>query len=182
MSDGGRTDLKTRLVARYAYLVKRLERFVGSKDGAAEALHETWLRLEKTMEVGTVLDADAYILRMAHNVVYDQHRGAQRYVSQGEIDEIFEGPDELADPERIVAARRKVDALKEAMGGLTPRRQAILLAARVDGQLNREIASRFGISLRLVEQELSLALKQCAMQMKDFNQPQEGAVRGRRKF
>jgi RNA polymerase sigma factor (sigma-70 family) len=182
MSNSSRTDLKQRLVSRYAYLVKQLERFVGSKDGAAEALHETWLRLEKTTEVAPVLDADAYLLRMAHNVVYDQHRTAVRYVPQGEIDEIFEGPDELANPERIVAARRKVDVLKDAMEGLTPRRQAILIAARVDGQLNREIAERFGISLRLVEKELSLALKQCAAQMKELDQPLESHARGRRKF
>jgi RNA polymerase sigma factor (sigma-70 family) len=182
MSNSSRTDLKKQLVSRYAYLVKRLERFVGSKDGAAEALHETWLRLEKTTEVAPVLDADAYILRMAHNVVYDQHRGAQRYVPQGEIDEIFEGPDELADPERIVAARHKINALKLAMEGLTPRRQAILIAARVDGLLNREIAERFDISLRLVEKELSVALKQCAAQMNELDQPHEAVVKGRRKF
>jgi RNA polymerase sigma factor (sigma-70 family) len=182
MSDDQRGDLKQRLVSHYAYLVKRLERFVGSKDGAAEALHETYLRLDKAGKVGPVLDADAYILRMAHNVVYDQHRGNQRYVTQEDIDEIFEGPDELADPERIVAARRKVDVLKDAMEGLPPRRQAILLAARLDGHLNREIAERFGISLRLVEKELGLALAHCTARMKERDHLPEGSSKGRRKF
>ena len=66
--------------------------------------------------------------------------------------------------------------------GLTPRRRAILLAARVDGQLNREIAERFGISLRLVESELSAAMKYCLERMKDVGDPFESMTTGRRKF
>jgi RNA polymerase sigma-70 factor (ECF subfamily) len=57
-----------------------------------------------------------------------------------------------------------------------------LLAARVDGQLNREIAERFGISLRLVESELSTAIKYCLERMQELGDPYTGSRSGPRKF
>jgi RNA polymerase sigma factor (sigma-70 family) len=182
MSDTSRSQLRGLLVSRYAYLVRRLERVTGSKDKATDALHETWLRLESANVTTQVTNADAYILGMANNVAIDQHRSERRHVHEDHADPLFEQPDELADPERIVAARRKVDELKDVLRGLTPRRRAILLAARVDGQLNREIAERFGISLRLVESELSAAMKYCLQRMQETGDSYPDSRSGPRKF
>ncbi len=182
MSESSRADLKNLLASRYAMLVTRLERVAGSKDRAADAVHETWLRLDGMAEAGPVANGEAYLIGMASNVAIDQYRSERRHVHQEEIDELFEVKDDLADPERIVAARRRVEALKTVVMSLTPRRRAILLAARVEGQLNREIADGLGISLRMVERELSIALKHCADRLQEMNEPYEGAARGRRKF
>jgi RNA polymerase sigma factor (sigma-70 family) len=182
MSESNRLHLKKLLVSRYAHLVKRLERVAGSKDGAADALHETWLRLGTANVPASVANGDAYILGIASHVVVDGYRREQRYVSEEEIDQLLEVPDELSDPERIVAARLKVEALKGILRGLTPRRRAILLAARVEGQMNREISERFGISLRLVEKELGVAMQYCLERMNDMADPTEASRTGRRKF
>ncbi|KVN86681.1 RNA polymerase subunit sigma-24 [Burkholderia ubonensis] len=182
MSDTTRAGLRKMLASRYAYLVKRLERVTGSRDGAADALHETWLRLENANVSTQVTNADAYILGMANNVAIDQHRRERRHLHDDDVETLLELPDEVADPERIVAARRKVDALKDVLRGLPPRRRAILLAARVDGLLNREIAERFGISLRLVESELSAAMKYCLQRMQEEGEPYTGSRGGPRKF
>ena len=54
---------------------------------------------------------------------------------------------------------------------------------RVDGQLNREIAERFGISLRLVESELSAAMKYCLQRMPEAGDPYtDSRSSGPRKF
>ncbi len=177
-----RADLKKLLVSRYGALLKRLEYLVGSTDGAADALHETWIRLETMPEGGQVANADAYILGMASNVVVDQYRRERRHVHEEEVDELFQFPDDLADPERIIAGRRKIDALKGILEELPPRRRAILWAARIDGKLNREIAEQFGISLRMVEKELSTALKYCSASMKEHAEPSVVTTKGRRKF
>ena len=182
MSDSPRSQLKQILAERYAYLVRRLERVTGSKERASDALHETWLRLENANVSAQVANADAYILGMANNVAIDQHRRERRHLHDDDVETLLEVPDELANPERIVAARRKVEALKEALRGLTPRRRDILLAARVDGLLNREIAERFGISLRLVESELSAAMKHCMLCMQDMGDTFPGSKGGPRKF
>ncbi|WP_233839102.1 RNA polymerase sigma factor [Paraburkholderia sp. ZP32-5] len=182
MSESIRSSLKTLLLTRYNTLCRRLERQVGSRENAADALQETWLRLEAMSEGTAPVASEAYLMRMATNAAIDQYRRDQRQLSDGEVDAMFEIPDELADPERIVAARRKVDTLKSVVRGLSPRQQEILQAARLEGQLNREIAERMGISLRLVEKELSYALQHCTAQMREIAAEEKGNTKGRRKF
>ncbi|MBN3724069.1 RNA polymerase sigma factor [Burkholderia sp. Ac-20379] len=182
MSDSSSAGLRKLIASRYAHLVRRLERATGSKDNAADALHETWLRLENANVSTQVGNPDAYILGMANNVAIDQHRRERRHLHEDDIEAVLELPDELSDPERIVAARRKVETLKDVLNGLTPRRRAILVAARVDGLLNREIAEQFGISLRLVESELSAAMKYCLQKMQEEGDAIPGARGGPRKF
>lgn len=174
--------LKKLLISRYAHWIRKLERLAGSRDRAAEVLHETWLRLDNVNAAGTIANGDAYIMRIASNIVIDRHRREQHYVGQDDIDEVLEIPDELADPERRVAARLRFEALTRVMLDLTPRRRAILIAARVEGQMNHEIAERFGISLRLVERELSAALKYCLDRMNEAGETSECSATGRRKF
>jgi RNA polymerase sigma-70 factor (ECF subfamily) len=182
MSDSTRSQLKDLLISRYATLVKRIERLSGSKDSAADAVHDTWLRLNAMTEASPVANAEAYLAGMVTNIAIDRHRSEQRHAHEEEIDEVMQIPDELADPERIVAARRQVEALKVVLRGLTPRRRAILLAARVEGKLNREIAEHFGISLRMVERELGAAMKHCSERMEELSDAQQVSTTGRRKF
>lgn len=160
MSEATRALLKKLLVSRYAQLVRRLERLAGSRSSATDALHETWLRLETATMPGAVANPDAYLLSMATHAVTDQFRRERRHLHEDEVDEYFHVEDELADTERIVEARRQIDALKAVLLGMPERRRAIVIAARIDGRLNREIADEFGISLRLVERELALGMQQ----------------------
>ena len=51
------------------------------------------------------------------------------------------------------------------MEELPARRRNILLAARVEGLTQPEVARRFGISLRLVEGELQRAQEYCAIRL-----------------
>jgi RNA polymerase sigma factor (sigma-70 family) len=182
MTDNTRALLKKLLITRYAHLAKRLEHLAGSKDVAEDALQETWLRLETMSVVAPVANAGAYLLSMATHAVTDRYRRERRHMHEEEVDELFQVEDELADPERIVAARRKIEALKLVLMDMTPRRRSILLAARVDGQLNREIAERFGISLRLVERELAAAMKHVAVRLEEEGLARTGASKGPRKF
>ncbi len=180
MSHSLRSRLRAQLVERYAHLRRRLEYIVGSRDGAADALQETWLRLEAVADGATVANADAYLLQMAVNAATDRHRHEQRRFTEGEIDAMFDVEDELADPERIVAARREIEVLEKVLRRLTPRQRAILLAAQVDGLLNREIAARFDISQSLVEKELRYALRYCHEHMQPSHavgQPRLGGPR-----
>jgi RNA polymerase sigma factor (sigma-70 family) len=177
-----RADLKSLFIARYAQLLKRLEYKIGSSDRAADALQEMWLRLETMPETGPIANAEAYILGVASNVAIDQYRAEHRHVYEEEVDELFQIEDDLADPERIIAARRKVDTMKVILRELPARRRAILWAARVDGQLNREIARQFGVSLRTVEKELAEGLNYCVKRMRETANPAQLVTKGRRKF
>lgn len=179
MSESTRLFLKNLLISRYVTLRRQLQHRFGT-ERAEEALHETWVRLETMSDMRPVANADAYLLRMASNAVIDQHRKDHREVelSMEEVDGLFEIEDELADPERLMAGRRKMDALMAALEHLTPRRRKILIAARIHGQMNADIAARLKISVRLVEKELSDALKECQRHMADM--VELGDRRGRR--
>jgi RNA polymerase sigma factor (sigma-70 family) len=182
MSEATRALLKKLLISRYTHWAKRLEYLSGSKDAAEDALQETWLRLETMAVVNPVVNASAYLLSMATNAVTDQFRSERRHMHEEEVEELFQVEDEMADPERIVTARRKIDTLKDVLMELTPRRRSILLAARVDGMLNREIAEHFGISLRLVERELGIAMKHVIGRLEEGTLTGKGAAKGPRKF
>jgi RNA polymerase sigma-70 factor (ECF subfamily) len=99
---------------------------------------------------------------MAFNAALDRQRAEKRRLHAGEIDSLVHIPDDVPGPAQIVEARDDVQALVRAIAELPPRRRAILLAARLDGMPQRDIANRLGISLRLVEKELRLAQEQCA--------------------
>ncbi|AIO30632.1 RNA polymerase sigma factor [Burkholderia pseudomultivorans] len=182
MTDSTRSHLKKLLESRYTHWLRRFERLVGTRDRAADLLHETWLKLENASVPGTVSNSEAYLMRMANNLAIDQHRRDQHYVDQADIDAVLEMPDDRADPERIVGARLTVDLLADVLQELPPRRRAILLAARVEGRLNREIAEQMGISLRLVELELRHAISHCLERMKVHGESGESHTSGRRKF
>ncbi|WP_175838885.1 RNA polymerase sigma factor [Burkholderia anthina] len=182
MAEDARTRLRTLFVAKYAHLRRRLEFIVGSRDGAADAMQETWLRLDTMNDPAQIANADAYLLRMAANVAIDQHRREQRHLSTGDVDALFEVGDELAEPDRIVSARRDIEALQQVLDTLPSRQRAILVAARIDGLLNREIAERFGISESLVEKELRHALRACRDGLRQHMALEDGSTRGRRKF
>ncbi|SAI65813.1 ECF family sigma factor [Bordetella ansorpii] len=183
MSDCARTTLRLRLAARYAELRARLERMVGSRDAAAEALQETWLRLGGGAQTGgPVHNPDAYLLRMAANIATDAFRRDSMLVSDSEREALLHIADEVADPARIVTARRDLAALEAALAELPPRRRAILAAARVDGLLNSEIAERFEVSVATVKKELQQAMKHCRERLSDTQAVQDGSLTGRRKF
>ncbi|WZB77160.1 sigma-70 family RNA polymerase sigma factor [Achromobacter insuavis] len=173
--------LRLRLIARYAELRRSLERIVGSRDQASAALHETWLRLDTAKPASPVLNPDAYLLRMAARIATDDWRRNREVLGDDEREALLQVADETADPQRVVAARRDVQALEAAMQE-SPRQRAILAAARVDGLLNAEIAERFQISVAMVKKELTAAMRHCRARMADSDAVANGELVGRRKF
>jgi RNA polymerase sigma-70 factor (ECF subfamily) len=156
--------LRQLLVERYDDLRRRLARRLGSAELATEVLHETYLRLNRdSAELGMVQSPNAYLFRTALNVAADHHRKAEgRRLSTLEIDTLRGVADAAIDPARAMEARLEVTTLERALEELTPRRRAILIAARLEDVPHVEIAARFGISTRMVEKDLRAALLHCS--------------------
>jgi len=74
------------------------------------------------------------------------------------------GADTL-DPARVLHARQEMQVLEEALGELTERQRAILIAARVEDVSQEDIARRHGISVRMVGKELKKALEYCGKRL-----------------
>lgn len=155
------------LVNHYDELLRGLGGRLGSRDLAAESLHETWLRLR----VGLPSDEEvccpaAYVRRMAYCVALDALRadrvrgvGAWRGDDDATLDAM---PDEAPGPEAIVAGRTRLARLIAAIERLPRLRQAIFLASKVESLSQRAVATRFGVSVVTVRTELRKADEECA--------------------
>ncbi len=157
--------LRQLLVDRYDDYRRRLTRRLGSAELARETLHETWLHLHKAAPTGSITSPPSYLLRMAFNIATDRGRQQSRLARRTEVMAVLEMADEAPSPERELASRQEVAELELALQELTPRRRMILLASRVEGVTLQEIASRLGVSQRLVELELKQALDHCAQRL-----------------
>jgi RNA polymerase sigma-70 factor (ECF subfamily) len=153
--------LRQLLVARYDEFQRRLTRRLGSADVARETLHELYLRLDRPDSAGTLQNPRSYLLTSALNLARDHWRAEQRRGERIDIDALYAVVDENPGPERIVDSRRAVELLNRAFLTLTPRQRKILLAVRLEGLTQPEIASRLHISERYVRTELQRALEQC---------------------
>ncbi|GKQ49775.1 RNA polymerase sigma factor [Bradyrhizobium sp. Ce-3] len=165
MSDATRTMLRSFLAARYDDLKVRLSRRLGSAELASDALQDTYVRLGRAEVAEAVQSPAAYLFRMAFNVAIDRQRAEKRRLANNEIQDLLHIVDDAPGPGQIAEARFELEALEKAIAELTPRRRVILLAARLQGMPQREIANRLGVSLRLVEKELRLAQEHCALKL-----------------
>jgi RNA polymerase sigma factor (sigma-70 family) len=165
MTEAGWAALQHRLLMRYTVLKKRLTHYLGSADLASDALQDTWLRLERGGELTTVRNLDTYLYTMAVNIAREIRRTENRRLTTSEIETLLEIVDEAPDAARTVEAHAELEVLAAIIEELPTRQQAILLAARLDGMPRRDIAQRFGVSVRFVQRELQEAHDYCAARL-----------------
>jgi len=150
-------------LANYEDFRRRLRRRLRSDDLVDDVLQETYLRVRRLEpDAGRTHHPTGYLFRMALNMATDHHRGSGRLLSGDDIDELINSVDDGIDPYMVLSSRQEIDALSEALDALTRRQREILIAARVDGQSQADIAARYGISIRMVGKELKKALETCA--------------------
>lgn len=160
--------LRQRLAEKYDDYRRVLKNRLGSEELAQETLNETWLRLDRVGDAGTIGSLDAYLMRVALNVAADRQRGEQRRVRRAEANAIIDAvADETPGPEAQLEARRSLEVFSKAILGLSERRRAILIAARLREEPHQQIAQRLGISRRMVQIELKHALQHCRNAMEE---------------
>lgn len=159
MSESNRKLLRETLSADYEGLAKRLARCLGSADLAREALHETFLRVDRVSEAASVRSPADYLFRTAINVAKDRRKSDRRLLSAAEIASICDIPDDGADPSMIVEARLELEELGKALAELPNRRRDVFMAAHVEQLPHDEIATRFGINVRTVAFDLQHAME-----------------------
>ncbi len=163
MAEINRMRLRGQLADNYDGLVKKLTRRLGSSDFAYEALHETFLRLERVTDTVPIRSPADYIFRIAINIAKDRQkaqrsprwhgrnrRAARRRVTKDRA------------RARIVEARSDIDAFRRALAELPARPRDVLYSVAIEGRSPQDVAARLGVSVRTVESDLKLALSHCA--------------------
>jgi RNA polymerase sigma factor (sigma-70 family) len=159
VSDSNSKSLRETLAADYEGLTKRLTRCLGSSDFAREALHETFLRVDRVSEAVTVRSPLDYLFRTAINVAKDRRKSDSRLLSAAEIAAFIDIPDDGPDPLRVLESRTELEELGKVLAELPERRRNVFVAAHVEHLPHAEIASRFEINIRTVEFDLQYAME-----------------------
>ena len=136
--------------ALMAYFVRRIRNPVEAEDLTQEVL----IRLVE-LPAGEVQAPDAYIFRIAANLLRDRHR--RRQVRDAWMADAVHQADPVADyvdPLRLLEGREALGLVSRALTELSQRSREILLLFRLERMRKRDIADSFGISVSAVDKHL----------------------------
>ncbi len=138
----------------------------GAGDDADDCLQDLWIRAQAIAD-GKIDDPLAYLYRMAHNLMLDRYRSAQRRqrreIAYGSGSEHQDGDaDGAPGAERILIARDRLRQIDRVLAALGPRTEHIFRRHRVDEAAQRDIAAELGITLSAVEKHLQKAYRAVA--------------------
>ena len=142
-------------------------RFLGNLSDSESIVQDVFLRLwQKRREIIITSSLQQYLFRSVKNhcINFLEHeRIKTRYqavVIQNEADR--------SDYSEFFPEFDLMKRIESAIGALPPKRQEIFRLAREEGLKYREIADRLELSVKTVETQMTLALKQLRVALKSF--------------
>jgi RNA polymerase sigma-70 factor (ECF subfamily) len=133
-----------------------------------DALQETSLRAWSYAARCEVRAPVSICFRIAENVAIDFARANRRSPTAGPQEDVELLATEEPGPERSATATQTLELVKQVIGGLPPGCRHVFLLSRSSGLSNPEIARRCGVSIKLVEKQISRALRELREQSKEW--------------
>ena len=124
---------------------------------------EAYLRMLRVKRLDLIRHPEAYLYRIARNLVIELNAGSQFRDSGVDVDELQSGdpsPYDLA----VLARRRELVA--QAMAELSPKCQAALLLRWREDLTQAEIAKRMDLSRQMVQKYLATGIAHCRKRMR----------------
>lgn len=142
--------------AHWAKLLKLVKRYTRGSGDAEDLLHSAYIRLEQYRVDHVVENPSAFLVRTAANLAIDIHRH-ERFWEPGNENRDGQCPDDAPLQDEVIAARARLNRVKDGLAALPPRTREIFLMHRLRGFKYREIAAHFGISQSAVEKHIAKA-------------------------
>jgi RNA polymerase sigma factor (sigma-70 family) len=120
-----------------------------------ELLHSAYLRLVRYRAQHVVENVGAFLVRTAVNIGVDNYRH-DRFIADVTPEDCGARENSPLQDE-VLAARVRLDRVREGLSRLTPRTREVFLMHRLDGMKYREIAEHLGISQSAVEKHIARA-------------------------
>ena len=140
--------------ALFAFFLRR----VSSHAEAEDMTQEVFIRLAQS-DVENLDSADAFIFRIATNLLRDHRRRDQRHMAIHHSMRMEDGIGiDPLDPHRVAAARETISKLWAAIQALPEPTQQIFILYRVENMDKQTIADNFGFTVRTIEKHISRAL------------------------
>jgi RNA polymerase sigma-70 factor (ECF subfamily) len=142
---------------------------VGRRDEAEDLTQEVFVRLMALDSLTEIDHAEAFVFRIASNLLRDRNRKAKRWRWQTKssldpdaIDEFVKELVEDRGPERVLVGRETLAEVLRALDELGDRTRDIFLLFRLEGMKQQEIAALHGISRSTVEKSVMRAVQHLA--------------------
>jgi len=146
----------------HASLIRFLRRRLSIGDDADDVAQETYIRMMRYEGSREILSPCAMLYRVAVNVANDHGRAAQARWSADHcaIEDVQIASDQPS-AERAVLAEQTLNLLLDAIEHLPPKCKEVFLLSRERGMTYSEIADHCGISVKMVEKQISRAMEIC---------------------
>ena len=163
------------LQQQYPVLVQFLRNRSASEQDAQDAAQESLSRLLRYRDSEPPSAWRPLLFRIATNVAHDQLRRVQvqRQHTQAPLED--DDPALLAasrqgepTPEQRMADRQQLALVLTAIRYLPDKCRNVFLLSRFHGMTNQAIAARCGISVRMVEKQITKALAACRGRVRDY--------------
>ncbi len=142
---------------------------IGCQDESKDLTQEVFYRFTRKNETSKFLFPKALLYKIAGNLLLDRLR--RRQVRDADQHISFEDKilSRTEDPARIVDARQELEILEEVIKRLPKRCREVFVLSRFSNMTNRNIADHLGISLGVVEKQISKALLRCRKELEGRN-------------
>lgn len=153
-------------------------RHVHDRFEAEDLTQHVFLKLHQHRTTDGINNANAFIFRIASNLLKDRHR---RLVSRGREESISHYGDDYLDavsnsslphalvenltPERALLGKEELNRVISALEELGPRGQQVFLLYRIEKMKQAEIARQLGISISAVEKHIVKSLVHLAKKL-----------------
>jgi RNA polymerase sigma factor (sigma-70 family) len=136
-------------------LIREVRQRTRGRADPEELLHAAYLRLLRYRAQHAVENIGAFLVRTAVNIGVDNYRH-DRFIADIAPDQTGACENSPLQDE-VLAARERLERVREGLSRLTPRTREIFLMHRLDEMKYREIAERLGISQSAVEKHIAKA-------------------------
>ena len=138
----------------YSFFLKRL----GSHEDAADAVQEAFKRLIGSNGTGKMKSPEAYLFRIAKNLVSDMLRSKSIHSKYIESVEIEEQLSTIPLPDVALDTQKRKKLVQKALSELPSRCREVFILHRFDNLTYSQIAKRLNISTKTVENHITKAL------------------------
>lgn len=158
-----------RLFARHSSsLCRYLNMYLKDHSLSMDIVQESFVRMAELMKHSTIQDFDAYLYRVAKNLMIDHFREQKARPSMVISDEQWqEIPAQVKSLEATAIREQQLSQIQAIIQTLPKRTQAIFRLHREEGLTQTEVAQLLNISLSTVEKHLANALAVLIHQWKD---------------
>jgi RNA polymerase sigma factor (sigma-70 family) len=158
--------LEQELDARFrAPLMAYFMRRTGSRSEAEDLTQETFVRLIASSSFEFADQANAYVFRVAINLLRDRARSAARWkkipvfpLDAGSADQVSREFAEDLGPERVLIGRESLTEVLSCLDELGERTKSIFILFRLERMKQKDIAALYGIGLSTVEKQIMSAV------------------------